>query len=441
MAAGDLQRGADEERLTPTIFALATGAPPTAIAIVRVSGPQAFGIARQLTRRPMPPARRLVRRVLVDPGSSEAIDDAMIVAFARPASATGDDVVEFHLHGGVAVVDAALSAVRRAGAVPAGPGAMTRRAFDNGKLDLGQVEALGDLIAAESDGQRRAAMARTGTDLARRVDAWRATLLEVRADLEATLDFAEEEGVPAGLTAAARTRLAALAAALVAAQDDAARAGRLRDGMTVAIVGPVNAGKSTLLNALARRDAAMVSPQAGTTRDVIEARIELGGLPITLIDTAGTRASADELEAEGIRRGAARAAAADIVIALGPTERSDAIVIASKCDVTGMPGGWYGGVLHVSAATGAGLEALVAELERRLAALTDGGEPPLIAHRWQVAALQAATASVVAANGASDAVVAAEELRLAAGALERLIGRVGSEVLLDTIFARFCIGK
>ena len=237
MAPGDLQRDADQSRLRPTIFALATGAPPTAIAIVRISGPATLEMVTRLTGRALPPPRRLMRRTLRDPTTDDAIDTALVAVFLAPASVTGDDVAEFHLHGGVAVVAAALAMLRRAGAIPAAAGAFTRRAFDNGKLNLGQVEALGDLIAAETDGQRRAALGRTGTELAHHVDRWRTVLTDVRADIEATLDFAEDDDVAMRPFDVTDERLCALAIELRAIRAQAERGGRLRDGVTVAIVG------------------------------------------------------------------------------------------------------------------------------------------------------------------------------------------------------------
>lgn len=442
MAASDLQRGAAEERLTrPTIFALATGAPPSAIAVIRISGPRAFDVLRELTGGPVPPARHLARRTLRHPGNGDIIDIGLVVAFAGPASVTGDDLVELHLHGGRAVVTAALAALDGCGLTPAAPGAFTRRAFDNGKVDLGQVEALGDLLAAETDGQRRAALARAGGELARQVDRWRATLGEIRADVEAALDFADEDGVGVGLDPAGRRRLTELGVELAAARADATRAASLRDGVTVAIVGSVNAGKSTLLNALARRDAAMVSPLPGTTRDIVEVRLALGGALVMLIDTAGVRATDDALEAEAIRRGEDRAAAAGLVIAVGPSAYPNVIAVETKSDLGPGGAGWRDGTLHLSAATGAGLDLLEAELTARVAALLGASEPPLVAARWQVAALDAACAALAATAQATDGVLVAEELRHVALAVERLLGRVTTDDLLDTVFARFCIGK
>ena len=443
MAAGDLQRGTAEIGLSAsaTIFALATGAPPTAIAIVRIAGPAAFATLAALTRRPLPPARRMAMRVLSDPADGDILDHAVVVVFPAPRSATGDDMVELHLHGGVAIVAAVLGVLDRCGLTPAGPGAFTRRAFDNGKLDLGGAAALGDLIAAETDGQRRAALAQSGSDLGRRVDHWRATLTEVRADLEATLDFAEEEGVGDALTATGRARLAELAAEIATLRAAGDRGALLRAGLTIAIVGPANAGKSTLLNALARRDAAIVTPVAGTTRDLVEVRTTLGSLPVTLVDTAGLRPTDDPLEAEGIRRGVARAADAAIVIALGPTARDDAIGVAAKSDLRDDGAGWRDGVLHLSAATGAGIDLLEAEIAARIVSLTRPSDPPVVAHRWQMAALDAAAVDLGAALAATDAVIAAEALRSATLALARLIGRVASDDVLAEIFSRFCIGK
>ena len=424
-----------------TIFALATGAPPSAIAIVRISGPAAFAAVLNITGGALPPARQLVRRTLRDPADGDVIDYALIAVFPGPHSATGDDLAELHLHGGTAIVAATLAVLDRCGLEAAGPGAFTRRAFDNGKLDLGQVEALGDLLTAETPAQRRSALVRSGTGLGERVDRWRAVLAAVRAEIEATLDFADEEGVPTVLSDRMRAELWDLAREISDVREEGDRGARLRAGVTVAIVGPVNAGKSTLFNALARRDAAMVSPQAGTTRDLIESRLELGGILAVLVDTAGLREAEDVLEKEGIRRGIARADAAEIVIALGPTDRKDAIHVAAKSDLGENEAGWRDGMLHLSAVRGDGIDLLEAELIRRLRDLTSGREPPSIAHRWQLAALDDAGEALFRAQRAEDVIILAEELRQATSALERLIGRVTADEVLDGIFARFCVGK
>ena len=336
---------------------------------------------------------------------------------------------------------AALAMLRRAGAIPAAAGAFTRRAFDNGKLDLGQVEALGDLIAAETDGQRRAALGRTGTELAHHVDRWRTVLTDIRADIEATLDFAEDDDVAARPFDVADERLCALAGELRTIRAQTERGGRLRDGVTVAIVGPVNAGKSTLLNALARRDVALVSPLPGTTRDAIEVRVDLGGVLVTIVDTAGVRDTSDVLEVAGIRRGQLRAEQADIVVALGSTAFPNAIHVVSKSDRTSEGAGWRGGAHHLSATTGDGIDLLESHLAARVSELTALGEPALIAAQWQQAALDGAIASIETAQHISVAALVAEELRRTSLELERLIGRVSSATLLDHVFARFCIGK
>ncbi len=440
MAAGNLQRDADQARLTPTIFALATGAPPTAIAIVRISGPAALTVVQQITGRSLPASRRLTRRAFRDPATGAVIDNGLVSVFPGPASVTGDDVAELHLHGGVAVVAAILATLRHAGAEPAAAGAFTRRAFDNGKLNLGQIEALGDLIGAETDGQRRAAMARTGTELAQYVDRWRAELTDIRADVEATLDFADDDDV-ASRPDDIDERLAGLTSEISILRAQAERGGRLRDGITVAIVGPVNVGKSTLLNALARRDVALVSPLPGTTRDAIEVRVDLDGILVTIVDTAGVRQTDDVLETAGIDRGHRRAEAADIVVALGSSVFPNAVTVVSKSDLTQDGAGWRGGILHLSAATGDGVELLETHLAERVRELTRAAEPPLVASQWQAQALDDAIAALDAAQSSSTAIVIAEELRRVAHALQRVVGRVSTEALLDQVFARFCIGK
>ncbi len=339
------------------------------------------------------------------------------------------------------MVAAVIESLRTFGCVPATAGAFTRRAFDNGKLDLGQVEALGDLIAAETEAQRRAALVRTGGRLAIQVDGWRTILLDIRADLEATLDFAEDDGVAAALTDDARQRLHRLGEDLAIARDDSMRGERLFAGVSIAIIGPVNAGKSSLLNRLAQRDAAMVSPMPGTTRDAIEVRRILAGVPVTLIDTAGSRDTADALEAEGIRRGMSRAADADLIIDFSDVPASArSIRVVGRSDLTGTTG-WHDGVLHLSPVTGEGIDLLERQLTAAIETIVRPVEPPLLAHARQTAAVEEARAAVTAVALEPDPVLVAEGLRRAAQALDRLIGRGYREDVLDQIFARFCIGK
>jgi len=423
-----------------TIFALSSGRPSSGVAVVRISGPAAFSTLSTLTGRDLPEPRQMSLRKL-KAADDTILDHALVVRFVAPHSVTGEDMVELHLHGGIAVVAAVMSTLTELGLESASAGAFTRQAFDRGKIDLGQVEALGDLVAAETDGQRRAALARTGSALADRVDGWRTTLIETRAELEATLDFTEEEEVPAALSGRARAALASLADALAAADADGRRGELIRDGLTIVIVGPVNAGKSTLLNALARRDVAMVSPLPGTTRDVIEVRANLGGQLVILVDTAGVRETTDPLEREGIRRATARAASADLIIDLGPTPAAGTIAVVAKSDRAAVGAGWHDGRLHVSAQTGDGLALLEAHLTDRVMRLVDVGEPPVVAHAHQRKSLRTAKMSIEAALAADDGVIVADELRAATVALAMLIGRVAPEQLLDEIFARFCIGK
>ncbi|MBV8971116.1 MAG: tRNA uridine-5-carboxymethylaminomethyl(34) synthesis GTPase MnmE [Sphingomonadaceae bacterium] len=421
------------------MFALATGATPSAIAIIRISGSQALAAAARLGCLPSTP-RALVRaRLRAEDGS--LLDDALVATFLGPASATGDDVVELHLHGGPAVVAGVTQALIGRGLTPARGGDFTRRAFENGKLDLSQVEALGDLLYADTEAQRRAALTRTGTGVAKRVDEWRRRLLGARADLEATLDFAEEDDIGPRLVVATCRGLHELGREIDAARVETLRGERLTEGVTIAIVGPTNAGKSTLLNAMMRRDAAMVSPVPGTTRDVLEFRTTLGGIPVTLIDTAGLRDDVDALEAEGIRRGQARAAVADIRVAFDALSGgADTVAIAGKSDLTGKVG-WIDGVLHLSPRTGAGLELLEADLVERLERVVRPADPPMLARRWQASALASAAAYIMAAIEEPEVVLAADSLRRAGSALDELVGRGAADDLLDAIFARFCIGK
>jgi tRNA modification GTPase len=296
-----------------TIFAVSSGRPPAAIAVVRISGPQAGDALRLMIGRIPEPRRAALARVR-DPQSQEMIDEALALWFPGPKSETGEDMAELQLHGGRAVIAATFAALGRIDGVrPAEPGEFTRRAFANGHLDLTEVEGLADLIAAETEAQRRQAFGQMKGALGRAAEAWRQRLIETLALTEAGIDFADED-VPADLMPEVRARTQALADEIGRVLDDGHRGERLRDGLVVAIAGPPNAGKSTLLNRIARRDAAIVSPTPGTTRDVIEVHLDLGGYPVTLLDTAGIRDTTDPIELEGVNRARARAAAADLVL-------------------------------------------------------------------------------------------------------------------------------
>src|SRR5437588_640807 len=296
-----------------TIFALSSGRPPSAIALVRVSGPQAGKIVTALAGK-LPPPRMATRALLRDVGQ-RPIDDAVVLWFPGPASATGEDVAEFHVHGGRAVL-AALFAVLSAfeDVRPAEPGEFTRRAFEHGKLDLTEAEGLDDLIHADTDRQRRQALRQLKGLLGDRARDWRAQIIEASALIEAGIDFSDEGDVPAELIAPALAQVKTLLHEIEEVLAAQGRSERLRDGLVVAIAGPPNVGKSTLINQLARREVAIVSPHAGTTRDVIEVQLDLDGYPVTVIDTAGIRETDDPVAEEGVRRARARAAEADLVL-------------------------------------------------------------------------------------------------------------------------------
>src|SRR4051794_10967799 len=308
-----------------TIFALSSGRPPSAIAIVRVSGPQA-GPALTALGGKIPPARAATRALLRD-AAGQPLDDAVVLWFPGPASATGEDVAEFHVHGGRAVlaaIFAALASMKNMRA--AEPGEFTRRAFENGKLDLTEAEGLDDLIHADTDRQRRQALRQLNGLLGDKARDWRARIIEASALIEAGIDFSDEGDVPIELMAPALVKIKALHAEIAEVLAGQGRTERLRDGLVVAIAGPPNVGKSTLMNQLARREVAIVSPHAGTTRDVIEVQLDLDGFPVTVIDTAGIRSTEDPVEQEGVRRARARAAEADLVLWLLEDDSHDPAV-------------------------------------------------------------------------------------------------------------------
>jgi tRNA modification GTPase len=430
-----------------TIAALASGPPPAAISVIRLSGPAAIASLAALTGGTAPPPRRLSLRALHDPRDDTPLDKALVVVFPGPATASGEDLVEFHLHGGVAVVAGVLAALTALPTVRlAEPGEFTRRAFANGRMDLAQVEGLADLVAAETAGQRRAALALTGGILSRAADAWRSRCLDILAEAEAGLDFAEEEAdVAARIGEAARERLLELAAELDDLIADAGRGQRLRNGLTITVTGPPNVGKSSLVNALSSTDAAIVTAIAGTTRDPIEVPIDLDGVAAVLIDTAGLRETDDPIEAEGIRRARMRAVAADLVVHLvdhWPTALPDTgILVVNKVDLAGPPHRASEGVHFVSATRGDGIRALRDSLRLWAHSATRPSEPPLLAHARHRAAFADAATALRDAAESDDHVLRAEGLRHAAQAFGRIAGRVGVDDVLDRIFSRFCIGK
>lgn len=430
--------------MTDTIAALASGRPPAALAIIRISGPAALGVVQQLAGR-VPPARRLSLCRLHHDG--QLLDEAMVAVFPGPASASGEDLAELHLHGGPAVVAGVLDAVTaQPGVRLAEPGEYTRRAFANGRMDLAQVEGLADLVSAETASQRDQALALAGGALGRLADGWRERCLLVLAEAEAGLDFAEDEAdVAERLDEAARHQLLAMADELAGLIADSARAMRIRDGLTIAVTGPPNVGKSSIVNALAMRDVAIVTAIAGTTRDAIEVPIDLGGVAAVLIDTAGLRDTDDPVEAIGIARARQRAATADLVLAVASADAPEwpdnatGLRLLNKCDLAApaVPAG----VLRVSAATGAGLPELRDTLSAWAHNALRPGEPALLSHARHRAAFADAESALRNAATASEPVLRAEALRAAAHAFGRIAGRIGVDDVLDRIFSRFCIGK
>jgi tRNA modification GTPase len=386
-----------------------------------------------------------------DPQSGEALDDALVLWFPVPRSVTGEDVAELHLHGSRAVLAAVMAALRGQGLRLAEPGEFTRRAFLNGKLDLVQAEAVADIAAAETEAQRRQALRQLDGHLGELYRGWGERLLRLLAHLEAAIDFPDED-LPPEIEAQVAAGTAALAGEIARHLADGHRGERLRDGIVVAIVGPPNAGKSSLLNQLARREAAIISPIAGTTRDVIEVAIDLAGYPVVLADTAGLRDSADAIEQEGLRRALARAEAAELRLFVFDGRRPrdaegaaawpgpDTLVVANKIDLVANPDRLPAGALTISALTGEGIPELIASLARCVADTYDVAAPLLTRARHREA-LQEAEAALRRSLTADLPELRAEDLRLAWRSLGRITGRVDVEDLLDVIFADFCLGK
>ncbi len=444
----------------PTIYALASGRGRAGIAVIRVSGPGARDAAAALAGADLP-VRRAVRVDLTDPAAGDLLDRGLAIFFPGPASFTGEDVLELHVHGGLAVVDGVLAALSGLeGLRLADPGEFTRRGFENGKIDLTAAEGVADLVAAETAQQRRQALAQMGGALADFTEGARARLVAALAHWEAAIDFSDEE-LPADLETSVVAEAESLAGEISRHLADGHRGERLRHGVDVAIVGAPNAGKSSLLNRLSRRDAAIVSETAGTTRDIIEVHFELAGYAVILADTAGLRDADGDIEAEGVRRALERARRADlrIVVLDGSvwpeiaTETRDwiaagSLVAVNKTDamagavperVEGEP------AIGISAKTGAGVDALLAALEAEVARIFAGQVAPLVTrarHREALAETRAALQRFLGAEGRLvRPELAAEDLRLAARALGRITGSIDVEDLLDVIFADFCIGK
>jgi tRNA modification GTPase len=448
-----------------TIFALSSGRPPAAIAVVRISGPRAGDALRALAGRVPEPRKAALARVR-DPASGEMIDEALALWFPGPNSETGEDMAELQLHGGRAVIAAVFGALGRIeGVRPAEAGEFTRRAFENGKLDLTAVEGLADLIGAETEAQRRQAYAQLKGLLGDRAETWRVRLIEALALVEARIDFSDEADVPEDLIAPALRIARGLRDEIAEALAGAGRGERLRDGLVVAIAGPPNAGKSTLLNRIAKREVAIVSPVPGTTRDVIEVHLDLDGYPVTLLDTAGIRDSDDPVEQEGVRRARQRASEADLILWVYDAEDRGARsrttpfaepavtwLVRNKVDLVPQSSDELRNensieisniVFNLSAMTGLGVAEFLVHLAQYAKSFF-GSESSLLSrerHRKALESAQNALDRVLVESVVGREEVIAEELRSAAQILGRLTGRVDVEDVLDAIFRDFCIGK
>jgi tRNA modification GTPase len=446
-----------------TIFALSSGRPPAAIAVVRISGPKAGAALQALIGRVPEPRKATLARVR-DPRNGEIIDEALALWFPAPRSETGQDTVELQLHGGQAVIAGVLDALSTIdGCRLAEPGEFTRRAFENGRLDLTAVEGLADLIAAQTPAQRRLAFRQLKGLIGDRAEDWRRRLIEALALVEARIDFSDEADVPQDLVRPALAAAGQLRAEVAESLADGGRGERLREGLVVAIAGPPNAGKSALLNRLARREAAIVSPHPGTTRDVIEVHLDLHGYPLTLLDTAGIRDSDDPVEHEGVRRARERAAAADLVLWVTDSSADDAVIAAydqrlvnaemwalnNKIDLAPTKPcetneSEFARAFAISATSGTGVDALMTALASYTQAFFTGIEAPVATrarHRHALEETMASLDRALAQEGRGQEELIAEDMRAAATNLGRLTGRVDVEDILEVIFRDFCIGK
>ena len=425
-----------------TIFAVASGAGRAAVTLLRISGTQAGWILDQMCRRPAPrlAALRALRGL-----DGDVLDRALVLWLPGPGSYTGEDSVELHLHGGRAVLSAVSDTLVALGARPAEAGEFTRRAFLNGRMDLVEAEAVADLIEAETNAQRRQALRQMEGGLGTLLHGWANRLTRLLAQQAALIDFPDED-LPPAVEMAMVTEIHTLIREISNMLQDGRRGERLREGLVFAVVGPPNAGKSTLVNALAAREVAIVSAMPGTTRDVLEVRLDLGGVPVTLLDTAGLRDTADEIEAEGVRRALARMADADLVLVVAETGGGafedvgglPKLLIRTKSDVGVEPGD---DTLHVSARTGMGMDRLRDALAATARDITQSEGPPPLTRARHRAALSEAVARLEAGIVAPLPELRGEDLRLALRAIGRVTGAVGVEDILDSVFRQFCIGK
>lgn len=436
-----------------TIFALASAPGRAGVAVFRLSGNRARAVLTSLSGRETFEPRKAIRVRLCHGG--EIMDDGLALVFPGPRSFTGEDVVELHTHGGTAVSQAVTGALLDLGLRPAEAGEFSKRAFLNGKLDLTRAEAIADLVDAETAAQRRQALRQMDGGLARLVENWRAELVRALALVEAVIDFSDE-GVSDDVVDEAKASLTRVSGEMATHLADNRRGERLRDGLHVAILGAPNAGKSSLLNRLAGREAAIVSASAGTTRDVIEIHLDLGGWPVVLADTAGLREAGGDIEAEGIRRALAKAEAADLKLAIfdaGALPHLDAVTLAlldeqalvvlNKCDLANeLPASIAGHqAIAVSARDGIGMEDLLTRIEAEISARFAVSEAPSLTRGRHRAAVEECLSALARFNPALGIELAGEDLRLAVRALGRITGRVEVDEILDVVFGEFCIGK
>lgn len=450
----------------PTIFAPATGLARAAVSVIRVSGPGAFDSVSALCGK-VPPPRMATLAILRDPANEQILDHGLVIAFKGPASFTGEDVVEYHLHGGPAVLQSCLSALRaQPGHRMAEPGEFTRRAFENGKCDLTSAEAINDLIQAETEAQQIQALDQLGGGLSYLYESWREKLVEAAAYLEATIDFADEDLPEADILARVQPAIASCAQEIAAHLSDNRRGERVRDGIKIAVIGAPNAGKSSLVNALAKRDICITSDIEGTTRDVIDVHLNLGGFPVTVSDTAGLRpgqlgqADQDKIESEGIRRAIQTAEQADLRLLVFDGAKlpelhkdtlalatEDDLVIVNKSDLASEVPERIGGQapIVIAAARDVGLHALTKTLTSRLKRLIgsrEGPSPTRARHRQALEkALAALQEALEGAGNQKAPELVAEDLRAASRAIGSITGKIDVENLLDVIFRDFCIGK
>ena len=418
-----------------TIFALSSGRPPAAVAVIRVSGPLAHQAGRALAGT-IPEPRQAALRELRDPMSGELLDEALVLRFDGPASSTAEDIMEFQCHGGRAVVDALLSALATVpGVRTAEPGEFTRRAFENGRIDLTEAEGLADLIEAETESQRKAALAMAEGGLKKQIAQWQERLLTLSAEAERAIDYDEDDVAPPGL----QCECGELAGELKE-WSERPRVEPLKQGVRVIIAGPPNAGKSSLLNAIAGEERAIVTEVPGTTRDHIEAPLALDGIPILLTDTAGIRETGDEVEAIGVERASKLIESADVLVWLGSSadvpKHPRLIQVRPKADlgITDQEG------LAVSSLTGEGIADLLEAVAAAARALLPA-EDAIALNRRQAAQISEASQALEDASRADEVLIVAESLRQARSAFDRLTGRAGIEDVLDALFSRFCLGK